>query len=182
MQAVIHKTPVTSYFDEVRVLHDLQVMGHSDDFSFKHLCNVAHGQLPIPQSSDNPQPMRVTQCLESLCTELRVEYFLSHGHTIERSHSGIRPSSRGNETVRGMLARQKHKRNQIRNPNTNPKILERRDLFCWEPGKVFWGERIPKTKTSTLPPTCSGRRRKLAGLICRPTHGPDRQQPMVCCN
>lgn len=48
MQFVVHEAPLPPNFDKTRVLHNLQMMGDSDDFRIQQVRDVTDGQLPIP--------------------------------------------------------------------------------------------------------------------------------------
>jgi len=78
MQSIIHVPPFTSHLDEIRVLHDLEVMRNGDDFCVEEFRKIANRQLPIPQRIDKSQTMRITQGFESFRTKIRIENFLRH--------------------------------------------------------------------------------------------------------
>jgi hypothetical protein len=78
MKTVIHKPPLTPHLNEIRVLHDLQVVRDGHDFCFQQFRNVADREFAVSQRIYDLQAMGVTQRLETFRAEIRVKNFLCH--------------------------------------------------------------------------------------------------------
>ena len=76
VQFVVHETSFASHFDEIRILHDFQVMRDSDDFGIEQFRDIADREFAISQRVDNPEAMRITQRFQSLRTKISVKDFL----------------------------------------------------------------------------------------------------------
>ena len=76
MQSIVHEPTFTSNFNKIRVFHDLQMVRNRNDFGIQKFRDIADSQFPVPKRIKNFQPMRVTECLQSLCTKFSVKHLL----------------------------------------------------------------------------------------------------------